>query len=401
MNKFFKFSLYLVSALVLSVGMASCDDDDPVVDPDVNPDQSNAQLTQILTQYVNNTVVATYHRLADASIVLEEACENLYTKTNAGTATTADVKAACDAWIASRVWWERSEAFLLGPANIMGIDPHIDSWPLDKAKLDNLLASEEIMKELDAEYITTNLGSGGLCGFHALEYVIYENGQPKDAQKIDANLAKFAYAVSGDLSLQCIILEAAWDGFDNVSSEKKQILEDADAVPDGAFKDNFINAGKGGSRYRTQLEALVDVIKSDKGCFGIASEVGDTKISDPVKSQDVLDVESWYSFNSKADFQDNIRGIQNVIMGGIAEDNLRDVNKSILNYLKGMNAQLGKELEAAIVRCIGEDGTTGIGTIQYPFRDHLGEAENAEAIKSCQDLNAKLEEVATFLQENL
>lgn len=401
MNKFFKFSLYLASALVLSAGFVGCDDDDdPVQTPGV-PETENKELTNILTQYANNTVVATYSRLADASLVLEDACENLYNKTNAGNATIADVQKACDAWIASRVWWERSEAFLLGPANIMGIDPHIDSWPLDKAKLDNLLASEEIMKELDAEYITTNLGSGGLCGFHALEYVIYKEGKAKPAEEISADLAKFAYAVSGDLSLQCLILEAAWAGADNVASNKLAIMEAADAVPDGAFRDNFINAGKSGSRYRTQLEALVEAIKSDNGCFGIAAEVGDTKISDPVKSQDVLDVESWYSFNSKADFQDNIRGIENVIMGGLREDGLRNEAYSIYTFLKAHNTKLAEELKQAIATCIGEDGTTGIGTIKYPFRDHLSEADNAEAIKSCQDLNAKLEEVASYIQENL
>ena len=399
MKKFLKLPLYLFALLGLTVGFASCDDDD---DDDNNNGGSTEVVDQhmaaILKQYAEKTVVATYSRLADASMVLEDACENLYNKVEAKTATTADVQKACDAWIQSRVWWERSEAFLLGPANIMGIDPHIDSWPLDKAKLDNLLASPEIMDKLDAEYITTNLGSGGLCGFHALEYVIYKDGKAKPIEEIDSNLAKFAYAVSGDLSLQCLILEAAWNGFDTVSQAKKDIIEAADAVPDGAFKMNFINAGQAGSRYRTQLEAMVELIKSDKGCFGIASEVGDTKISDPVKSQDVLDVESWYSFNSKADFQDNIRGIQNVIMGGVQD--LRNEQNSVYTYLKNKNAKLAEELKKAIENCIGEDGTTGIGTIKYPFRDHLGAEENAEAIKSCQDLNAKLEEVATYLQEN-
>ena len=398
MKKLIKLPLYLIALLGLTLGFTSCSDDDDD-DNDNSPEVVDDHLSAILKQYAENTVVATYRRLADASIELEKASENLYNKVEAKNATINDVQKVCDTWIASRVWWERSEAFLLGPANIMGIDPHIDSWPLDKAKLDNLLASPEIMDKLDAEYITTNLGSGGLCGFHALEYVIYKEGKAKPVEEITSDLAKFAYAVAGDLSLQCIILEAAWNGAETVSKEKMDILEAADAVPDGAFKMNFINAGKAGSRYKTQLEALVELIKSDKGCFGIASEVGDTKISDPVKSQDVLDVESWYSFNSKADFQDNIRGIQNVIMGGV--EDLRDEKNSVYTFLKNKNAKLAEELKNSIEYCIGENGTTGIGTIKYPFRDHLGADENAEAIKSCQDLNAKLEEVATYIQENM
>lgn len=401
MKNYFKLPMYLVCALGLTFGYVSCDDDDNEIP--IGQGGSHAvvdeQLKLILTQYSEKTVVATYKCLADASLVLEARCKDLYDKVNNGSAQLSDVKAVCDAWIASRKWWERSEAFLLGPANIMGIDPHIDSWPLDKTQLDNLLASEDIMQDLDADYITSNLGAGGLCGFHALEYVIYKDGQPKPIAEISKNLAKYAYAVAGDLRLQCLRLEAEWNGFENVSKEKQNLLEAADAVPDGAFKNNFIYAGQGGSRYKTQLEALVECIKSDKGCFGIATEVGDTKISDPVKSGDVLDVESWYSFNSKTDFQDNIRGIQNVIMGGIAED--RDVEHSIYSFLKAKNAKLAEELKTAIEECIGEDGTTGIGTIKYPFRDHLTMEENQVAIKSCQNLNKKLEEVATYLQENM
>ena len=58
------------------------------------------------------------------------------------------------------------------------------------------------------------------------------------------------------------------------------------------------------------------------------------------------------------------------------------------------------ELKAAIEDCIGEDGTTGLGTIVYPFRDNLEREKNEVAIKSCQDLRDKLAEVATYLQEN-
>ena len=399
MNKFIKFPLYTALALTMSAHLSSCDSDDTPVVPD---NTGNEALTEILTRYVDQTVVPTYSRLADASIKLESACENLYTKKVLGTATTdSEVKAVCDAWIEARKYWEHSEGFLLGPATVKGIDPHIDSWPLDKTSLDKLLANSQIMEDLDASYITTNYGSGGLCGFHALEYVVFDAGHAKDIARITANEAKYVYAVSGDLKLQCVYLEAAWKGYDNVSSGKKTILEEADAVPDGDTDEwgaHFKNAGEAGSRYRTQMEAVVDFLKADKGCFGIANEVGDTKISDPVGSQNVLDVESWYSYNSKADFQDNIRGIQNVIMGGVSD--LRDENKSVYAYLKAKNETLAAELKDAIEKCIGEDGTTGLGTIIYPFRNNLEPEKNQVAIKSCQDLRDKISEVATYLQEN-
>lgn len=389
-----------IAAATLCLGFTACSDDNTGDGSGGGESTLNPALTEILTQYVNSTVVPTYERLADASIVLQDACDALYLHKDNGTATQQDVEAACQAWLDARKWWEYSEAFLLGPATVKGIDPHIDSWPLDKTQLDALLSSPAIMAQMDADYITSNYGSGGVCGFHALEYIIFADGADKSVQLITADEAKYAAAVAGDLAAQCVFLEAAWRGQANITDPVKIALLGEDGVD--ADTDNwgaqFIQAGQAGSRYRTQMEAIVDFIKADKGCYGIANEVGDTKISDPVNSGNVLDVESWFSFNSKTDFQDNIRGIQNVIMGGVSD--LRDESKSVYNLLQENNPTLAGELKDCIETCIGEDGTTGLGTIIYPFRDHLKPEENKEAIRSCQALRDKLMEVANYLQEN-
>lgn len=398
MKHFIQWAVRSMAAAAICLGFASCSDES--AGGNSGSSGLNAAMTGILTQYVNSTVVPTYTRLADASIVLRDACQTLYLHKDNGTATTQEVQAACDAWLAARKYWEQSEAFLLGPATVRGIDPHIDSWPLDKTQLDALLSSPAIMAQMDADYITSNYGSGGVCGFHALEYIIFADGAAKDVQRITSDEAKYAAAVAGDLAKQCVYLEAAWRGQANVTDPTKLELlgedgVDADTDDWGA---QFVNAGLAGSRYRTQMEAIVDFIKADKGCYGIANEVGDTKISDPVNSGNVLDVESWFSFNSKTDFQDNIRGIQNVIMGGVSDQ--RNESQSIYTWLKQRNPTLAEELKTDIETCIGEDGTTGLGTIIYPFRDHLTSEENAEAIRSCQALRDKLMEVATYLQEN-
>lgn len=394
-------TVLMASVFTFAFGFYSCSDDNGGGNDGGNSGETSQELADILGQYVNSTVIPTYRHLADASIALDDACGALYEKKLSGTATNADVEEVCDAWLDARQYWEYSEAFLLGPATIKGIDPHIDSWPLDKTALDKMLATASIMEDMNADYITSNYGSGGLCGFHALEYAVFEGGTYKDVSLISENLAKYAYAVSGDLKLQCILLEAAWAGNSNVTQEKQDFLAEKEATPEADidnYGNHFINAGQAGSRYRTQMEAIVDAVKADKGCYGIANEVGDTKISDPVSSGNVLDVESWYSYNSKKDFQDNIRGIENVIMGGMAD--MRDEGKSIYAYLKSKNPALADELKAAIEDCIGEDGATGLGTIVYPFRDNLEREKNEVAIKSCQDLRDKLAEVATYLQEN-
>ena len=45
---------------------------------------------------------------------------------------TVAFETACNAWITAREPWEESEAFLFGPVDELGLDPNMDSWPLDQ-----------------------------------------------------------------------------------------------------------------------------------------------------------------------------------------------------------------------------------------------------------------------------
>jgi hypothetical protein len=361
--------------LLAMLTISSCKNDD-----DDNVTTNTTEVKLMLTDYVNNVVRSTYHNLADATIELETACKTLQ-----GSKTQVNVQNATTAWLKARKYWEQSEAFLYGPATLRGIDPHIDSWPLDKTNLDNLLGNATIMAGFDADYATNNL-TGGLLGFHALEYVLFRDGGERSISDISDNELKYAVGVAGDLKLQCITLEAAWSGLSNVTEAKQNILNDAEVYLDTNWGDNVINAGEAGSTYKTQKEAILEIIQGEKGCRGIANEVGNTKITDPVNSGNVLDVESWYSWNSKEDFQDNIRGIQNSII-------------PILSYIKGIDETGTTKLTAAIANTIGEDGKTGIGTISYPFRNHLTKSECQTAIDACNNLVSILDEIAVKINQ--
>jgi len=362
-----KYYFWLLLAM-LTISSCKSDDNDKVT-------TNSAEVKAMLTDYVNNVVRSTYHNLADASFDLESACINLQSSK-----TQANVKKATDVWLKARKYWEQSEAFLYGPATLRGIDPHIDSWPLDKTNLDNLLGNAKLMANFDSDYATNNL-TGGLLGFHALEYVLFRDGGERTVSDISDNELKYAVGVAGDLKLQCVTLEAAWSGLSNVSSAKQTLLNNAEVYFDNNWGDNVINAGEAGSTYKTQKEAILEIIQGEKGCRGIANEVGNTKITDPVNSGNVLDVESWYSWNSKEDFQDNIRGVENSIV-------------PILSYIKKVDENEAAKLSKAITNTIGDDGKTGIGTIPYPFRNHLIKSECQTAINECNNLVGVLDEVA-------
>src|SRR5574344_39827 len=368
-----KLPFFLLLAVLTMSSCSSSDDNNNVT-------TNTTEVKAMLTDYVNNVVRSTYHNLADATIELETACETLQ-----ASKTQTNVKSATTGWLKARKYWEQSEAFLYGPATLRGIDPHIDSWPLDKTNLDNLLDNAKLMATFDADYATNNL-TGGLLGFHALEYVLFRDGGERSISDISDNELKYAVGVAGDLKLQCITLEAAWSGLLNVTTAKQKILNDAEVYFDTNWGDDVINAGEAGSTYKAQKEAILEIIQGEKGCRGIANEVGNTKITDPVNSGNVLDVESWYSWNSKEDFQDNIRGVQNSIT-------------PILSYIKGVDETEATRLTTAISNTIGEDGKTGIGTIPYPFRNHLTKSECQTAIDACNTLVSVLDEVAAKINQ--
>lgn len=162
---------FLIAAFVAAGSIfTSCSDDNNdglVVDELSVKEQS---LKNAAECYIDNTVLPTYGAMADAAIELYDLCETIQQKHAAGTLTTADVTAAGNAWKKSRKNWELSEAFLFGPATNHNIDPHIDSWPLDRAAMDDLLRDIRAGKAWNID----NNGGYGLLGFHSIEYVLFE-----------------------------------------------------------------------------------------------------------------------------------------------------------------------------------------------------------------------------------
>lgn len=368
----------LLAAGVLGATVVSCeknDDNSDVV-------TTSVEMKRTIEQYVDRTVVATYCLLSDEALNLQTAC--LVLRDNP---TQINVQAACDQWIAARKYWELSEAFLFGAAADYNIDPHIDSWPLDKAQLDNLLANDAIMDRFDADYAGTYLGYG-LLGFHAVEYVLFRDGKARDIGEIPLKELKYAAGVAEDLCRQCVRLEASWAGLENVSAAKQTLLTDAELEPTMNYGEAMIEAGVlGNTLYKTQKAVYVQILQ---GCTDIADEVANTKIADPVSSGNVLDVESWYSWNSIADFADNIRSIESVYLGGMPDN--RNTAYSVSGYIKSIDAALDRDIISAITTAIA-----AIEAMPAPFRNHLTPAETNAAKSACQTLMSYLDQAIELI----
>ncbi|MCM1316789.1 MAG: hypothetical protein NC241_01260 [Bacteroides sp.] len=385
MNKFIKLAAMAVMAVAV---LPSCSDDKNDT-PDVPQSAKEIALSKATSEYVKNTVLPTYKSMADAAIEMADLCTAMKDKHVAGTLTSDDIKAAGDAWKESRKYWELSEAFLFGPAANHNIDPHIDSWPLDKAAMDQLLG--QIRN--GASWTAENLGYG-LLGFHSVEYMLYElsadgNTSLTHSTGYTDEELEYLTGVADDLRDQCVLLEACWAGSDNISARKLEILEDAELGYGEDYGREMTNAGAAGSRFKTFQETAEEIIQ---GCIDIADEVGNTKIGRPNKGSSLEDrnyIESPYSLNSIEDFAYNIRSIRNSYIGTSAS------SPSISDYVKSVNPTLDTELRTAI-----DNAITAINAIPEPFAKNATGAEATKAVEVVNDLVSALEKTYQALGNN-
>lgn len=400
-KKMIKNSLYLFVGTMMTASMTGCNDDSNTSDTTSSSSQEQI-LQSVITNYVDCTIIPTYRGMADASIELHNACLAMR---NAGTGnvTTEMVQTAGNAWIKARRYWELSEAWLYGAAGDYNIDPHIDSWPLDKTAMDNLLNNPAQMAQMDPDgYYVGNMLGYGLLGFHAIEYMLFEldatgtESLPHHVNYTEPELNYLA-AVAGDLRNQCIRLEASWAGMDHITNDKQQILTDAELEPSFDYGSSMKNAGSGGSKYINYNEAVQELIV---GAQDIADEVGGLKIGNPTghgEEDDPDYIESPYSLNSITDFTDNIISIRNAYQGcQDTDDYIKPVNSSLSSYVQSLNPELDTRMKNAI-----QDAIDKIGQMREPFaktaRDPQYDAINQAAIAACNNVTDVLNEVLNLL----
>ena len=390
MKKYFKFAMYFLAGALMSTSMVACsDDDDEPSTEEQTPSEKEVALKKALIPYVDNTVVPTYKGMADHAVALSKQCDAMYEAFEAGKLTSDLVAKAGEEWKLSRKYWEQSEAFLFGAAGDYNIDPHIDSWPLDKNAMDDLL---DLIRSGHDWNIDNNAGYG-LLGFHALEYMLFELSEDGNTSLThNTNYTKeeliYTCKVAEDLRNQCVRLEAAWAGMDNVTSEKAGFLTDAELEPTINYGESMKNAGKGGSLYKSYQDAAEEVLQ---GCMDICDEVGALKIGKPANGSSEEDknyIESPYSLNSIVDFQDNIISIKNSYRGSQAGD------ASISDFIKSVKPSLDKEVVEKIDAAIA-----AIAKIKEPFAKHATEPEADAAIAALEDLMGSLEQVTSELSK--
>ena len=350
----------------------------------------NEKQAAVIEQYVEHTVAPTYSNLASYT---ERLVDELKAFKSSG--SQADLNKACETFLTARAWWEKSEAFLFGAANDFGIDPHIDSWPLDVAAFNTMMSNTAQIQAMDAEdgdvYAGEKLGNS-LLGFHGIEYILFKDGHAKNTSEISELEMIYAVAVAGDLRNRCFQLEVSWVGDAAPKSHRDKVdeleLNTTVNSSGSSYGDNLKNSGNPGSTYASTVSGLMAIID---GCKTIADEVGTSKIGKPHNGEDPDYIESPYSQRSIEDFYNNIISIQNAYYGGI--EGQRNDKLSLHTYVKKMDSKLDNEVEEAISNALAK-----IQAMPAPFVQNYTNSANGDAIEACQNLDDVLSKVTDALR---
>ncbi len=333
--------VFMLSASVLFM---ACDTD-PIIEPITD-------LSAELKNLGEGVIVPTYADLDAKTALLVSVLSEL--NTNPSPQLLEDAQ---QAWRDARVPWEQSEGFLFGPVDQQGIDPAMDSWPVNVVDLDNVLSGTQPLTKSYLDGL-----EGTLKGFHTIEYLLFGADGLKTPSDFTPRQFEYLLACAESLKGETLKLYNAW-------------------LPSGSnFIKNLLLAGTSSSIYPSQIAATQEAVN---GMIAIADEVANGKIYDPLSQQNVLLEESRFSSNSKTDFADNIRSIRNVYLGSVS-------GTSPVNSLSALLAKQNPDLDLKIKTRI-EDAINDIesipGTFTTAIFDHQTEVIAAQnAVRDLQEI---------------
>lgn len=316
----------------------------------------NSLKQEVLGNIASNVIYATYNDLEAKSQNLYQSLSNFNT-TNSET----DLTASRNAWKEVRAAWEKSEGFLFGPVSIDNIDPRLDTWPIDFARIDSVISTNEALSE---SYVN-NLEES-LKGFHPLEFILWGSQGTKSTSQFNTREKELMMALASNLKQLCGNVKNGWTP--GASS---------------SYHTHLSNAGKGSNVYATERAAYEEIVDA---LIGICDEVANGKIAEPFNTQDAMLEESPFAKNSITDFINNMKSVQNVYTGNYNTD-----GKGLEELIKAKNLALDGKIKTKINAAI-----QSLENITVPF----GEAIVSQRTQVQNSINA-INDLKSLLEENV
>lgn len=322
---------------------------------------------EIVEKIARNVILQDYVDLAARARELHQSINAL-----AAERSQAHMEAAQQAWRDARMPWETSEAFLFGPVSALGLDPSIDTWPVNKIDLQAVMNSG---RALTLDFVR-NLGAN-LQGFHTIEYLLFGEGltaRKKTAAELTARDMEYLVATSALLVEKTEQLSQAWSTHAN-----------PDDLGTPGFVEIIGRPGSANPSYPTVQAVLAEYVK---GIVKILDEVANGKMAGPmganIGAADPSLVESPFAWNSLADFSNNIRSALYVYTG----DYRATPGPGLVDVVAAADPALARRIESDLrsaIRKISEVAGPG----QMDFRQAILDPQGRVRIKAAIDhLNA-------------
>lgn len=316
--------------------LAACKDNEPA--------SPAADYTALLATTAEEVILQTYAELDARTGLLVAALTALESTPDA-----SRLEAARQAWREARLPWEQAEGFLFGPVDQQGIDPAMDSWPVNEVDLQNVLNSNNALTKgfIDQQ-------EGTVKGFHTIEYLIFGANGNKTVDQFSAREFEYLRACAESLKGETNRLYNAW------------------SASSGNYVGNLLHAGTSQSIYPSQKAAIEEIVN---GLITIADEVANGKINDPFSQQNITLEESRFSSNSKADFADNIRSVRNIYFGALAGGHSETSLHTLVEEKDpALHSRLTTRIDEAISAIENIPGSFTTAIFEYP--DAVQNAQN-------------------------
>ncbi len=323
-----------------------------------DPEDVNASVSKIISEIATNVILANYDDFAIQAENLTDALLAFQVSP-----TDENLQKVQSAWRDARRTWEQTEAFLFGPVDTQGIDPAVDSWPVNRTDLDAVLGSSNT---LNVPFVTAL--DDTLHGFHTIEYLIFGADNMKQAADLTSRELEYLVSTTNILFGHVNDLANAW------------------RASEGNFVNEFSTAGNGSQTYPSETAALQELVN---GMIGIVDEVGNGKIADPFSQNNPELVESQFSFNSLLDFENNIRGVENIYLGRYLQQDGAGLNDLVARNDPQLDSRIRQHFDDVI---------NAIQAIPFPFRDSISDPQANEIINSAQE---QLGELQNLLESEL
>jgi putative iron-regulated protein len=354
--------LAIVALSAIAIGLNSCSK------ASTNNTTSTTTESQVLTDFADNLVNPNYQDIQAKASIMNDAVTNLVANT-----TDANLTTTRTAWKNTRAAWESCEGFLFGPVEDNNYDPDMDDWPVDKNRLDSLLASSNPLAVSNITPLETTLK-----GFHAIEYIIFGVGSTRKAADITPREKVYLTSLAASLLSTTEALSSSW------------------APTAGNYTAQVINAGSGSTVFSSKQAVFLALVGS---MSDICNEVANEKMQTPFAAKDSTLSESSFSHNSIADFTHNITGIRNAYLNSY---NGSTSTATLSQLVAAKNASLNNTLLSQMNAAIASFNTLTAQNVSFEQAIYSQRSTIQGIQTTINTLKATLEgDLTTFVKTNI